>query len=593
MDRHELLSLVRFTFLLLCVLLTFSCRNTADDRRMAQIIHEADSLNRNDIAMTNDSLLLMACRYYDRHGTPNEQMRAHYLLGCVYRDRGEAPRAIDCYKDAIAKADTTASDCDYHVLGCVYGQMAAVYHKQLLFGNEICAYKQARHYSIRASDSLIYSIRDQIMIGGVYILLNKNDSAEYEIKDAIQKCEQNGYHQDAVLASTLLMHLYTKRTDKIIDLKSLIDRYDAECSYFDNHHELPSNLRQFYSYKGWYFESINKLDSAEYYYRKIYFPEMSFVVMDPMYRGLLSVFEKRHEADSIAKYARLFCMVNDSSIAVKDRELTAHISASYDYTSYQRLALSSEKKIRKTQGFLFLLVVVLLISAVLAIAIWLRQRRKLEMIQNEYTSASESYTKNLHRLRVIEKSHRDVIAQIQSELVTAQAETIEYKSMKESTEKLLSALNDQYEKETKELIEENNLLKEKIEELGRFIPASSAAPNMMKLKDVPIVKRVFELCDTPLNTLSEDEKNVFLNEMGHYNPSLFRDLQHSQISQLGQYVCMLVSLNIRTSDISNLLGLSPQQVANLKQDINKTLFHDSTARTLYKNLVEHYRLVIR
>ena len=115
MDRHELLSLVRFTFLLLCVLLTFSCRNTADDRRMAQIIHEADSLNRNDIAMTNDSLLLMACRYYDRHGTPNEQMRAHYLLGCVYRDRGEAPRAIDSYKDAIAKADTTASDCDYHV----------------------------------------------------------------------------------------------------------------------------------------------------------------------------------------------------------------------------------------------------------------------------------------------------------------------------------------------------------------------------------------------------------------------------------------------------------------------------------------------
>ncbi len=54
-----------------------------------------DSLNRNYIPITTDSLLLQATAYFDSHGTPNERLRAHYLLGCAYRDMGEAPQAIE------------------------------------------------------------------------------------------------------------------------------------------------------------------------------------------------------------------------------------------------------------------------------------------------------------------------------------------------------------------------------------------------------------------------------------------------------------------------------------------------------------------
>lgn len=31
---------------------------------------------------------------------PNEKMEAHYLLGCIYRDMKEAPKAMQCYQDA-------------------------------------------------------------------------------------------------------------------------------------------------------------------------------------------------------------------------------------------------------------------------------------------------------------------------------------------------------------------------------------------------------------------------------------------------------------------------------------------------------------
>jgi hypothetical protein len=96
---------------------------------MAALLDRADSLNRAYVPMTDgiDSLLLEATKYYDRHGTANQQMRAHYLLGCAYRDMGEAPAALQSYQDAVDRADTLSSDCDYQRLMAVYGQMSELY----------------------------------------------------------------------------------------------------------------------------------------------------------------------------------------------------------------------------------------------------------------------------------------------------------------------------------------------------------------------------------------------------------------------------------------------------------------------------------
>ena len=38
---------------------------------------------------------------------PNEKMEAHYLLGCIYCDMKEAPKAMQCYQDAVESVDTS------------------------------------------------------------------------------------------------------------------------------------------------------------------------------------------------------------------------------------------------------------------------------------------------------------------------------------------------------------------------------------------------------------------------------------------------------------------------------------------------------
>ena len=39
------------------------------------------------------------------------------------------PRSLECYHQAVDKADTTDADCDYLLLGKVHGQMAYIYNK--------------------------------------------------------------------------------------------------------------------------------------------------------------------------------------------------------------------------------------------------------------------------------------------------------------------------------------------------------------------------------------------------------------------------------------------------------------------------------
>jgi tetratricopeptide (TPR) repeat protein len=70
--------------------------------------------------------------YFDRHGSANDRMMAHYLKGRVHHDMGESPQALECYQRAAEQADTTRSDCDLYTLYAVYGQMANLFHAQYL-----------------------------------------------------------------------------------------------------------------------------------------------------------------------------------------------------------------------------------------------------------------------------------------------------------------------------------------------------------------------------------------------------------------------------------------------------------------------------
>ena len=102
------------------------------EERSRTLLLLAEAENKLYMQMPSDTVFQEVVDYYDRHGDANLRLKAYYLMGCIYRDRHEAPMALQWYLDAIEKADTLAAGCDYLTLMKVYGQMADIYHSQLM-----------------------------------------------------------------------------------------------------------------------------------------------------------------------------------------------------------------------------------------------------------------------------------------------------------------------------------------------------------------------------------------------------------------------------------------------------------------------------
>ena len=554
-------------------------------QRMRYHLLTMKARNKAYVDFTSDSLAKDVVEYYDNHGTANDRLLAHYLLGCVYRDLGESPHAVDCFQDAVACVDTTAKDCDYYTLSSVYSQMADQYRMQLLLSYEIDARWKASHYAGLAKDTL-HMIYDMDLASGAYILLNKVDSGEIVQKQVVKLYQKHGYKRHSLEASTVLISLYLHKPDKGKKIKELLTTFDKEYDLFDKDGNLPPAKRQYFYYKGKYFDQINRLDSAEYYYRKIYHLGMTYSTKDVMYRGLLSIFEKRHQADSVSKYSKLFCEANDSSIAKKDQELTAKMSASYNYNRFQKLAQDNEKRANKNRMILIIIVGLVIIIALILWNLYQsekhKKQRELEILKSDYSNATDEYNKNLHTLKLLEETHKSTISEMLKELTHTQDENI---SFRQQLEDQIA----QYETTKEELENENESLKEKIARLQKEEGISKYIDKSKRFKDTAIVDRFMLIAESPLMMPDDDEWEELVNTTSDYYPELIRDMDKLHgISVQEIRLCILVAMSIRESDVARMMGVSNQRVSNIKSALNKKLFGDSSARSLYKNLSHRY-----
>ncbi len=555
--------------------------------RMQYLLHRTNAASKTSERFSSDSLVKDLADHFDSRGTTNERVLAHYLLGLAYSDMGEAPKAINSFQNAIEAADTTISDFNFATLSCAYSQMATIYHRQLLLTNEIESRKKASYYALRANQ-VQWALYDKVMSSGAYILLNKKDSAEIILKSALEQYRKYGNRQRALRYTRTLIYLYIQDPQRLDEAKALMDQFERESDLFDEHHELPPSQRQFYDYKGRYYEGVNQLDSAEYYYRKLYYSGIPFVSQDPMYRGLLSVFSKRHQADSIAKYAQLYGMANDSSIALKDRDQIAQMSALYSYNSMQKEAYESEVKAYQRLIGLIVAGVLIIIFIVVAVITWRNNQRKIKKLKKEYGEATDKYESNLHKLELLDTTHQKVIEAIQQELNIAQDESSNFRGKLTISQQTISRLSQEYEDEKAQLLEENEVLRKRINELQKNDAISKHVENSESFKKELIVIQILNLADKRLGPVKDNYWTELTIVFGKNFPALFNDLHQHCNSTQNIRVCMMTILDISNDDQAIMLDTTKQRVSNVKSALNKILFNESSSRTLRSNLVVRY-----
>ena len=491
----------------------------------------AKGMNKGYVDFTTDSLMKEIVDYYDNHGTCQQQMLAHYLLGCVYRDLGDSPASLSCYNDAVEKVDTTSSDCDYKLLTRVYEQQGALFLSQSMPQNALSAYQKAEKYAWIAKDTLS-AVLSYEHLGNIYEYMGNMNKVIEVYENASRRYRQYGYPVQAAraLGGAIQALILTKQYAKA---KKYMDVFEAESGYFQKDSCYSYiNYSHYYYLKGLYCLESHS-DSAKYWFTKCQeFAKTNNNKSFSAYAWYL-YYIKHQQMDSVAKYSEQAFAYNDSANLDMERDLMQKMQAIYDYDRWKNVAHNEE--IKATRANLTLLVSILISVSVIIIGILTflvyRKKRKLELQEKEEQE-------NLIRQQIYDT--------------------------KQELE-LLRTVNDRKIADViKEKEQTINKLKEDLKDIRDKYSNSSLSDVDILLKESSIYKRIKYLELHPKETMRENDWIELEETIEQLIPS-FIPLLKNRLNVMAYRICLLVKLEISTSSIAILLGLSSSAISKYRK----------------------------
>jgi len=396
----------RISYTVLLILITLaSCSGGGQYSEMRQRLDALNALNRADSVLTvkeRDEAQALA-DYFDSHGTPNDQMLAHYLLGRCYADMREAPMALHCYQEAISRADTLSPDCDFAQLSRVYGQSATIFYQQGLYCNSLDYYDSSVDYGYQGKDTL-NALRSYAMKAAAYDQLQMKDSAILIYEDAIKQLKAYNYNKVAAGFAGLLAFELLKKGE-INNVRTLIEEYERHSGYFSSIGEIENGREIFYYWKGLYYLKKNQLDSADYYFRKELRTGKDFNNQNAASYGLAQLFRLKHQSDSADKYSAYSYAMNDSFYLQRATHEVEQAKAMYDYSRHQHQALIDRDRANsERQRFVVACIIAAMILSVLAY-IYYKYRKQKMLRRQEEEKYSQGKTKFRQILAEVEQLH--------------------------------------------------------------------------------------------------------------------------------------------------------------------------------------------
>ena len=501
----------------------------------------ADAQNKCYVDFTTDSLMQQVAEYYDHHGTPEDKVRAHYLLGCTYRDMGEAPQALQCYQNAVELADTTNHQT-LHLLMKVYGQMASLYHAQGLPQDEIAVKEKQLKCALLTGDTLEYIHAYELMTKPYHLLCDTVKVIETIEKAHRLYLEYGDTAKAAQTYSTLIE--YKVNRGQLYDARKLMDIFERESCLFDSQGNIELRHVIYYYIKGKYFLQCHQTDSAEYYFRRLqpYISDENNALA--LYEGLQSTYLQRRNSDSIVKYSNLYASALDRQASARSIETIHRMSQLYDYNRFQKKAEAEEVAAAKAHALYQAILAVVVLAMLLLYGIYYRYHQKKI---REYTLLST----NLDRTKTELATLKDELSQTKVEL-TEKNKLMELVRTYETRFNVLKA------NEKRSALLSSDIV-ETFREKSRWSKTSSKP--------------------------TENEWNTLLRFFNQNMPLASNFIfGKDTLSPLEQKVCILVLLDFKTGDIATLFNVSGQYITNAKETCNLKLFGQKSANPLKKNL---------
>lgn len=496
----------------------------------------AKAMNKTYRPITTDSVMRKVADYYDDHGSANDRMEAHYLLGCAYRDMGDLPQALLQYEEAISRADTTSEDCDFKTLGRIYGQAAEAYYESYMPQNTLEASWNYIRYGLRAKDS-VGVISGYDFIADAYSLMGKEDSEIYYHEKASRLYEKHQMLEEAAMSLGALIETYTKRKD-LKNASRCLHRYERESGLFDGKGNIVPGREIFYYGKGLYFLNTGAIDSAMFYFMKLKNKKHS--TFNERYAaaiGLSQVYHKLGIFDSAYYYANLECGYSNRIINNMMEISCSRIKASSDMQKLSREA--DEKELEAERMRMYLLLFAAFIVVVVSLVFFV-MRRKKERIRQRY-----------------DQYERDNAALVQAQ---------------EELRMLLAESEEEKQKLVKQKQGQINLLLSRVEAISG--PADMAEVER-RIRHAAITERFRQLCQGNRQPGVDDwhELREMLNKEipGFHQAVNARTALHPD-----EYdVCVLVRLRFKPKEIALLANINSGYVSVIRKRLLLKVFGET------------------
>ena len=494
--------------------------------RMRLDLLRAKACNKLLLPLNRDSLLMLD-GYFTDHGTPNERMLAKYIIGCSYLDDNDAPRAVECFQKAISCADTLDNkNCDYNTLSRIYAQMSTLHEEQMQPDEATNSGHKAIKYALMSKDTL-YAISVNNILADVFFQLNMYDSVMSVCDRSVQMLKK--YDNPQMIASALGVKIFMMiRKGEIKQAKPYIDYYEKHSGFYDSKTMSVKEGHDIYYYiKGLSFLYENRLDSAEYLFRKELRTSKNFDNLQAASRGLYLLYKRRGVNDSITKYAEMWNAATDSAYANMSTRHLQQMKAMYDYSRYQLESATAKEDAANAR---LLNVVVIISSAVVLLAILFGGRTYILRKRRLRLAEIARYERNIDELKKVQR---------------------EYEILTENREARISSLLEEKSKEIERLQREKAEYEKKNNTVGQT-----------RFHDAQIINVLADHARRSHKCMTVAECAELVKIFSGYTPL---SQWQSRLNDSEYHVCLLVRAGFSPADIGILMQQSPSNISNIRK----------------------------
>jgi tetratricopeptide (TPR) repeat protein len=569
--------------------------------------------NKCDTVLTarHAALMRRVCDYYDHKASPfwgdergASRMLAHYLLGRCYSDMGEAPAALREYTHATEIADTTDKHCDFILLSNIYYQDARLLLYQMILPDALRCYHQAEHFAYRGRDTL-RAISCYEHSSEVYYMMDEPDSILAVCKQSISLYRHHGFQKESYNPIPLLIKVLTDKGE-IKTVGDYLEEYEEKSGLFNSNGDIEPGREMYYYMKGEYLLSCRRYSEAEQQFRKLFSHNDDNNNVEAASKGLFHLYQQLQIADSIAKYAQLYCNANDSSFSHIYTGEMVRAKAMYDYGRLESVANAKSLEAARNKNLVFLLGLVLsLLTAIFTVIyayIWKvnKQKRLVYTRMNlQYITLLNQHNETNERLERLQAEANDRLSEMSDRIQQQEIDIQEYQRQEKTNDEKLKAMVDKYRVSQKHLSDAQNRSQKEIEAKKKEIETLNL--RLLEFQDEDchddeklneeaplhfvIVRRLHQMAangEAPKEKDWEDLVHVVSKNL-HSFYSYITD-KEKDLSELEIKMGILIRLDFIVSECCILLDKTSQSVTNIRTKINRKLFNCKGTKSLKNNI---------